>query len=106
MSEPALDLTPLEGARDDASAEQVARATSVMGEWYRQHGRAVYNYFRFLGAVPDEADDLTAETFLRAIRAQAVYDSTRASARTWLCRIAHNAWCDTVRRAKRSPVGG
>jgi RNA polymerase sigma-70 factor (ECF subfamily) len=93
MAEPAARPAPPDEAR--------ARSSAVMGQWYQEHGRAVYNYFRFLGAVPDEADDLTADTFLRAIRAQDSYDATRASVRTWLCRIAHNAWCDTLRRARR-----
>jgi RNA polymerase sigma-70 factor (ECF subfamily) len=100
MTEPLLHDPERLRRPAEAPAEAESRGAR-MAEWYRQHGRAVYNYFRFLGAGPDEADDLTAETFFRALRAEDQYDSGRGSARTWLCRIAHNAWCDTVRRAKR-----
>jgi DNA-directed RNA polymerase specialized sigma24 family protein len=37
--------------------------------WYGAHGKAVYNYFRFQLVPPDDAEDFTAETFLRAVRA-------------------------------------
>ena len=103
MAQPLTDIRPDDprlATGTDVPAPE-APAASRMGDWYEAHGRAVYNYFRFLGAMPDEAEDLCAETFLRAIRAQDVYDPSRASARTWLCRIAHNAWCDTLRRARR-----
>src|SRR5512140_1246177 len=100
MPERLLDDARLASRPADAPAEGETRGAR-MAEWYRQHGPAVYNYFRFLGASPDEAEELTAETFFRAIRAQEQYDASRASVRTWLCRIAHNAWCDTLRRAKR-----
>lgn len=85
------------------SAPSAAPAPSARGEaagWWEAHGRAIYNYFRFQGAGPDLADDLTAETFLRAVRAEARFDHARAAPRTWLCRIAQNAWRDELRRAR------
>jgi RNA polymerase sigma-70 factor (ECF subfamily) len=102
MNETPTDDLPLAPHRlDEMPVEPAASEAAGMASWFEEHGRAVYNYFRFLGASPDEAEELSAETFFRAIRARDVYDPTRASARTWLCRIAHNAWCDTLRRAKR-----
>jgi RNA polymerase sigma factor (sigma-70 family) len=84
-----------------SSVDRSAPAPGLCASWYEAHGTAVYNYFRFLGASPDEAEELSAETFFRAIRAQDRYDPSRASARTWLCRIARNAWRDALRRARR-----
>jgi RNA polymerase sigma-70 factor (ECF subfamily) len=47
-----------------------------------------------------EADDLTQEVYLRALRSLASYRG-EASARTWLLTIAHRACVDHVRRAQR-----
>ena len=45
--------------------------------WYEQHGEAVYNNVRFQVAEPDAAEDIVADTFLRAIRSASRYDATR-----------------------------
>ena len=36
-------------------------------EWYEAHGHAVYGYLRFHLPSAEEAEDLTAEVFLRAL---------------------------------------
>lgn len=69
--------------------------------WYEAHGRAIYGYLRFHLPSADEAEDLTAEVFLRAVRAEHRFDPARASARTWLLRIARNALFDHQRRERR-----
>jgi len=65
----------------------------------RAHG------YRLTGNVAD-ADDLVQETFLRAWRARDGFED-RASVRTWLYRIATNAFLDTQKAAARrtTPVG-
>ena len=78
-----------------------ADAGSACRTWYEAHGRAIYSYLRFHLASADEAEDLTAEVFLRAVRAEDRFDSTRSSARTWLFRIARNALLDHLRRERR-----
>ena len=78
----------------------VTPASACQG-WYEAHGRAVYGYLRFHLSSADEAEDLTADVFLRAVRAEGRFDPTRASARTWLLRIARNALLDHVRRERR-----
>lgn len=75
--------------------------------WYEAHGSAIYNYFRFLVRSPDDAEELTAETFLRVVRHASRFDESRASARTWILRIAQNVMRDqwrTERRRKQVPV--
>jgi len=47
-----------------------------------------------------EADDLTQETYVRALRALPSYRG-ESSARTWLLSIAHHTCADHVRRAQR-----
>jgi RNA polymerase sigma-70 factor (ECF subfamily) len=93
MSAP-TDL-PLPALHTGAAPDSACRA------WYEAHGRAVYSYLRFHLSSADEAEDLTADVFLRAVRAEERFDSTRASARTWLLRIARNALLDHVRRERR-----
>jgi RNA polymerase sigma-70 factor (ECF subfamily) len=85
-------------------------ARSVQAEpcaaWYEAYGKAVYNYFRFQLIPPDDAEDLTAETFLRAVRASDRYDATRAAVQTWLLTIARNVLIDERRSARvRRRVG-
>jgi RNA polymerase sigma factor (sigma-70 family) len=90
-----------------AAPEGVAPGSACRG-WYEAHGRAVYAYLRFHLASADEAEDLTADVFLRAVRAEERFDPTRASARTWLFRIARNALLDHLRRERRRcqvPIG-
>jgi RNA polymerase sigma-70 factor (ECF subfamily) len=93
MSAPA-DLPP-PALHPDTTPGTACRA------WYEAHGRAVYGYLRFHLSSADEAEDLTADVFLRAVRAEQRFDSARASARTWLLRIARNALLDHVRRERR-----
>jgi RNA polymerase sigma-70 factor (ECF subfamily) len=51
-----------------------------------------------------EAEDLVQETLLRAWRARARYDSTRASVRTWLYRIATNVCISALDGRTRRPL--
>jgi RNA polymerase sigma-70 factor (TIGR02960 family) len=57
--------------------------------------------YRMTGSY-DDAEDLVQETFLRAWRARDAFEG-RASARTWLYRIATNACLDFQRRTARRP---
>ncbi len=68
--------------------------------WYEAHGRSVYSYVRFHLAAPDAAEDVTAETFLKACRNQHRFDPARGSVEAWLLAIAKNTLRDHQRRAK------
>jgi RNA polymerase sigma-70 factor (ECF subfamily) len=82
------------------------RTEQLCADWYAAHGEAIYNYLRFQLIAPDEAEDLTAETFLRAVRAADRFDPARASAQTWLLTIARNVLIDHIRSARaRRHVG-
>jgi RNA polymerase sigma-70 factor (ECF subfamily) len=64
---------------------------------YREHVRAVYAFLAY--SVPSAtAEDLTAGTFERVIRAWGRFDPARASERTWILAIARNLLADHFRR--------
>ena len=74
----------------------------------RNHGRfahvydenvwRVYGFFGYRLRSRLDAEDLTQQTFERALRAWERFDPDRASAQTWLLSIAHNLLIDHYRR--------
>ena len=77
-------------------------APAAPGEqWYAEFGMRIYRYLRYHVASADEADELTAETFLRAVRAATSFDPARGNAKAWLFRIAQNVLRDARRRERR-----
>ena len=52
----------------------------------------------------EDAEDITAETFIKAMRAYDYYDPQKSSVITWLCTIARNSLIDHVRRSKSDKV--
>lgn len=85
------------------AAKEPARlsAESAVTGWYESYGRSVYSYLRFNLPSADAAEDLTAEVFLRALRAFARFDPERGLPQPWLFRIAQNALRDYRRQAGR-----
>lgn len=68
---------------------------------FDRHFPAIHRYVRHcLGA--DAAEDLSAETFLRAFAARERYRSSTPDARAWLFGIAANLVRDEVRRRGRA----
>jgi RNA polymerase sigma-70 factor, ECF subfamily len=78
------------GAGDAAASAEFVRATQV----------EVWRFVAALVGVAD-ADDVTQDTYLRALRALPEF-TARASARTWLLSIARRACADHVRSAVRT----
>jgi RNA polymerase sigma-70 factor, ECF subfamily len=75
-------------------------AEALCREWFEAHGTAVYSYFRFHVPLPDVAEDLTAETFFRLVRAAGRFDHRRGTAKAWILSIARNVLNDWRRRAR------
>lgn len=93
----------------EADDEQVTRWARLAGQGDQQAAAAFVRalqrpVWRFLAhlAGPGEADDLTQETFLRALRSLPGF-AGRSSARTWLFTIARRVAVDHVRAAVTRP---
>ena len=66
-----------------------------------EHLDDVYGYLVYLTRDRSLAEDLTADTFEKALRLWARFDARRASARTWLCQIARTTALDWFRAEDR-----
>ena len=75
---------------DDAAVlAESLRQPERFGHIYDRHFPGIYRYIESrLGS--DEADDLTAETFIDAFRRRASFDPARGTVRPWLFGIATN----------------
>ena len=71
-------------------------------EVYDEHVWQVYGFFAYRMRSRADAEDLTQQTFERALKSWARYDDSRASVGTWLIVIARNLLIDH-HRADRSP---
>lgn len=67
---------------------------------YRCYARPVHRYLCGLCRDDGLAEELTAETFYRAVRAIGRYDGS-CKLLTWLCQIAKNAYYDELRKRRR-----
>ena len=79
------------GPREGVSLAAVAEA----------HLDDVYRYVLYLTGDRDLAEDLTGETFERALRRWRSFNPRRGSAKTWLCQLARGAALDHFRSEER-----
>jgi RNA polymerase sigma-70 factor (ECF subfamily) len=96
---PGVILSGRSESRVAAGAEPPDFASVVAEHW-----SAVYRLLYSLTGDPHATDDLTQETFLRALQR---YAGLRPDSRLrpWLLRIATNAFFDVTRKAKRAKTG-
>ena len=78
------------------SAEQTSFAAIA-----ERHLDDVLAYLVYLTADHSLAEDLTVETFERALRRWRRFDPSRGGARTWLCQLARSAALDHFRSEDR-----
>ncbi|MEU0390701.1 sigma-70 family RNA polymerase sigma factor [Streptomyces chartreusis] len=109
MLTPALSSTR-EQSKDESRDESItawalaARSgdPDAIDLFVRALHRDVRRYVTFLGADPQSADDLTQDTFLRALGSLHRFEG-RSSARTWLLSIARRAVIDNMRHSSSRP---
>ncbi|WHM40162.1 sigma-70 family RNA polymerase sigma factor [Streptomyces sp. BPTC-684] len=104
-------ITPALPRSRDESTDQVITAWALAARtgdpvavehFVRALHRDVRRYVTYLGADPQAADDLTQDTFLRALGSLHRFEG-RSSARTWLLSIARRAVIDNLRYTAARP---
>ena len=78
--------------------------TPDLHEAYTRHARTVYRFLLSQCGSADLAEELTQETFYRAVRSIDRYNGD-CKLSVWLCQIAKHLWYQHLRRQKReSPL--
>lgn len=93
--------TPL----DDRLAAEARTDAQAFAPLYERHIERVYRYLRARGANEDDAAELAALTFERALSHIDRYRPGRSAFVPWLLRIARNASIDAGRRQSSRSVG-
>ena len=80
----------------------IERDQEAFGELYDRHAVRVYRHIYYMVGNAAEAEDLTAQTFLRAWEAIPRYQVRGAPFVSWLLRIAHNMGVSYLRSKRES----
>ncbi len=92
------------GERDEQLALAARSDPAAFGVLYERHRLAVFRYLRTRTSSVDDAAELTAVAFERALIAMPRYRPTGGGIVAWLLRIARNAAIDAGRRASAVPL--
>lgn len=71
---------------------------------YETHVWDVYGFLAYRTRSRPEAEDLTQETFERALRGWSTFDPSKGQAKPWLLAIARNVYIDSRRRRSVRPM--
>jgi len=85
-------------------AERAATDADAFGELYERHVRKIYNYIYYRTGNQQDAEDLTARVFQRALRHVPNFEDKGVPFSAWLYRIAHNLVANWHRDRSRRPV--
>ncbi len=86
--------------------DHTQRGEALTKRLHTEHGAALFNWA--LGRVADrrDAEELVAETLVRAWRKYDQYEPARGTERAWLFGIARNAATDLYRKSRRLRIVG
>jgi RNA polymerase sigma factor (sigma-70 family) len=96
-----LDVTPGAAVTYTGCVSDVGNAHYSFASAAEEHLDAVYRYLLYVTANPSTAEDLTSETFERALKRWPRFDPKRGSVQTWLCQLARSAALDHFRAEER-----
>jgi RNA polymerase sigma-70 factor, ECF subfamily len=94
---------PVASALDDAVARAIRGDGSAFDEIYRTLAGPVYSYLSTQVRRREDAEDLTGQVFLEAMRGVRGFTGDGSAFRGWVFRIAHNRAVDLARRLARRP---
>jgi len=95
------------GVENESDAALIARAKEdpeAFGILYQRYVAQIYRYLYYRTGNREDAEDLTARTFYRALRRFPHYVDRGAPFTAWLYRIAHNVVVNWLRDRRRRPV--
>ena len=101
-----------EGYRPESYDEEELVRTAQMGQrdafarLYETHVERVYRYLLSRLGQPADAEDVTAEVFIRAMQALPSYRPRGIPLMAWLYRIAHNQAVNYLKKRARHPEIG
>lgn len=94
-------VTPVGQDEDAALAMRASKGESAaFGLLYDRHVAAIYRYVYYRVRDDAEAEDITSDVFMRALKAMPRYEPRQAFL-AWLYRIARNAVIDRARKGNR-----
>ena len=85
----------------DASTASVATSHDSRARFiaaYDEYRERIYRYHYYRLRHRETAEDLTSQTFVKALERFDSFDASKGSAATWLYRIARNTFIDHLRR--------
>jgi RNA polymerase sigma-70 factor (ECF subfamily) len=83
--------------------QALAGSESAFEQIVRRYQRPIIGLIARITGNRALAEDLAQETFVKAFRSLAAFDTTRRLS-NWLFRIAHNTALDALRRSRRPPA--
>jgi RNA polymerase sigma-70 factor (ECF subfamily) len=94
----------LHNQEDDQILANIAKNDSnAFGELYERHVRSIYRYVYYRVGNAEDAEDLTARVFMRALKHVKNYNNRGVPFTAWLYRIAHNVVANYHRDNSRHP---
>lgn len=89
---------------DGALVERAPSDKAAFGELYERYVKRIYNYIYFRTGSAQDAEDLTARVFFRAMGHIETYSDRGVPFQAWLYRIAHNLTANWHRDQGRRKV--
>jgi RNA polymerase sigma-70 factor (ECF subfamily) len=91
-------------AEGDPALARIAKDDpSAFGELYERHVTSIYRYVYYRVGNTEDAEDLTARVFMRALKHVHNYNDRGVPFTAWLYRIAHNVVANFHRDNSRHP---
>jgi RNA polymerase sigma-70 factor (ECF subfamily) len=99
-----IDYSQLEDAALIELAKGDKDDQAAFGELYERYVERIYNYIYYRTSNHQDAEDLTARVFMRALKHIKTYDERGVPFSAWLYRIAHNLVANWHRDRTRRKV--